>query len=50
MLHALTARRSGTRYLVGPDARPLAVVRRLPTGVRDRALLGALKIGRDTFA
>lgn len=48
--HALTARRPGTRYLVGPDARMVRVARRLPTGVRDRALLGALKIGPASFA
>jgi NAD(P)-dependent dehydrogenase (short-subunit alcohol dehydrogenase family) len=47
--HALTARRPGTRYLVGPDARMIRVVRRLPTGVRDRAVLSALKIGPATF-
>lgn len=41
--HALTARRPRTRYLVGPDARTVRVARRLPTGVRDRALLSALK-------
>lgn len=48
--HALTARRPAARYLTGPDARTVRIARRLPRGVRDRALLGALKIGRDTFA
>lgn len=47
--HALTARRPRTRYLVGPDARTVRVARRLPTGVRDRALLSALKLTPASF-
>jgi short-subunit dehydrogenase len=47
--HALTARRPRTRYLVGPDARTVRIARRLPTGVRDRALLSALKLTPASF-
>ncbi|WP_043181324.1 SDR family NAD(P)-dependent oxidoreductase [Streptomyces sp. NRRL F-5123] len=47
--HALTARRPRTRYLVGPDARTVRVARRLPTAVRDRALLSALKLTPASF-
>ncbi|WP_327291334.1 SDR family NAD(P)-dependent oxidoreductase [Streptomyces sp. NBC_01198] len=47
--HALTARRPRTRYLVGPDARTVRVARRLPTSVRDRALLAALKLTPASF-
>ncbi|MBM9510644.1 SDR family NAD(P)-dependent oxidoreductase [Actinacidiphila acididurans] len=48
--HALTARRPRARYLVGPDARTLRVLRRLPRPVRDRLLLNALKLGPAAFA
>lgn len=47
--HAHTARRPRTRYLVGPDARTVRVARRLPTGVRDRALLSALELTPASF-
>lgn len=47
--HALTARRPRTRYLVGPDARVVRIARRLPTSVRDRALLAALKLTPASF-
>nr|WSX74287.1 SDR family NAD(P)-dependent oxidoreductase [Streptomyces sp. NBC_00899]WSX79648.1 SDR family NAD(P)-dependent oxidoreductase [Streptomyces sp. NBC_00899] len=47
--HALTARRPRTRYLVGPDARTIRVARRLPTAVRDRALLSALRLTPASF-
>jgi NAD(P)-dependent dehydrogenase (short-subunit alcohol dehydrogenase family) len=47
--HALTARRPRTRYLVGPDARTVRIARRLPAGVRDRALLSALKLTPASF-
>ncbi|CAG7629660.1 SDR family NAD(P)-dependent oxidoreductase [Actinacidiphila bryophytorum] len=47
--HALTARRPRTRYLVGPDARTVRVARRLPTAVRDRALLSALHVTPASF-
>ena len=33
--HALLARNPKARYLVGRDARILAVIRRLPVGIRD---------------
>jgi NAD(P)-dependent dehydrogenase (short-subunit alcohol dehydrogenase family) len=49
VLHALTARRPRTRYLVGPDARTIRLVRRFPTSVRDRALLSALKLSAGSF-
>lgn len=47
--HALTARRPRTRYLVGPDARTVRLARRLPTTVRDRALLSALHLTPASF-
>ncbi|SHL07502.1 SDR family NAD(P)-dependent oxidoreductase [Actinacidiphila paucisporea] len=47
--HALTARRPRPRYLVGPDARTVRIARRLPTPVRDRALLAALKLTPASF-
>jgi hypothetical protein len=36
--HALTANRPRHRYLVGPDAKMVGVVSRLPDGLRHRAL------------
>jgi D-tyrosyl-tRNA(Tyr) deacylase len=40
--HALTARRPKARYTVGSDARQLELLRKLPTSVRDRALMSAV--------
>jgi NAD(P)-dependent dehydrogenase (short-subunit alcohol dehydrogenase family) len=36
--HALLSRRPKPRYLVGADARILSILRRLPTGLRDRLI------------
>jgi len=45
VLHALTARRPKTRYLVGADARLRATLRHLPDRVRDRLILRRLRKG-----
>jgi NAD(P)-dependent dehydrogenase (short-subunit alcohol dehydrogenase family) len=47
---ALTARRPRSRYLVGRDARAVAMLRKLPEGARDRALMSATGLRRDAFA
>jgi NAD(P)-dependent dehydrogenase (short-subunit alcohol dehydrogenase family) len=48
---ALTDRRPAARYPVGRDARlVLPLLRHLPARVRDRLVMGSLKIGRDAFA
>ena len=44
--HALTASRPRTRYLVGWEARGLALLRRLPDRLRDQILLRALGLPR----
>jgi hypothetical protein len=46
---ALTVRHPKAAYTVGRDARQLALVRHLPRGVRDRALMGAVGVSRETF-
>jgi NAD(P)-dependent dehydrogenase (short-subunit alcohol dehydrogenase family) len=46
---ALTERRPKTRYTVGSDARQIELVRRLPAGLRDRALMAATGVGRTAF-
>jgi hypothetical protein len=46
VVHALTARRPRTRYLVGADARTMATLKRvLPDRVRDRLVARATGIG-----
>jgi short-subunit dehydrogenase len=47
---ALTARRPRSRYLVGRDARAVSMLRKLPEGARDRALMSATGLRRDAFA
>jgi NAD(P)-dependent dehydrogenase (short-subunit alcohol dehydrogenase family) len=47
---ALTARRPKARYTVGADARQLELVRRLPTGLRDRAVMAAVGVSRTPAA
>ncbi len=42
VVHALTARRPRTRYLVGPDARVRALLRFLPDRWRDRLVVRAM--------
>jgi NAD(P)-dependent dehydrogenase (short-subunit alcohol dehydrogenase family) len=39
VLHALTAKRPKTRYVVGPDARVVSFVARLPDKIRDKIAL-----------
>jgi NAD(P)-dependent dehydrogenase (short-subunit alcohol dehydrogenase family) len=39
VLHALTAKRPKTRYVVGPDARVVSFVARLPDRIRDKIAL-----------
>jgi NAD(P)-dependent dehydrogenase (short-subunit alcohol dehydrogenase family) len=46
---ALTARRPKARYTAGSDARQVELVRRLPTGLRDRALMAATGVSREAF-
>jgi NAD(P)-dependent dehydrogenase (short-subunit alcohol dehydrogenase family) len=46
---ALTERRPKARYTAGADARQVELVRRLPTGLRDRALMGATGVSREAF-
>jgi NAD(P)-dependent dehydrogenase (short-subunit alcohol dehydrogenase family) len=46
---ALTERRPKTRYTVGSDARQIELVRRLPAGLRDRALMAATGVNRKAF-
>jgi hypothetical protein len=46
---ALTERRPRARYTAGSDARQLELVRRLPTGLRDRALMAATGVSREAF-
>ena len=46
---ALTERRPRARYTAGSDARQVELVRRLPTGLRDRALMAAMGVNRDAF-
>jgi NAD(P)-dependent dehydrogenase (short-subunit alcohol dehydrogenase family) len=46
---ALTERRPKARYTVGSDARQLELVRRLPTALRDRALMGATGVSQEAF-
>lgn len=43
VLHALTARRPRTRYLVGRDARIRKLVSRLPDRLSDRLIVGGVK-------
>ena len=38
VMHALTAKKPKTRYLVGPDAKRRARLQRLPDRMRDRML------------
>ncbi|MEA2307519.1 MAG: hypothetical protein QOH43_4799 [Solirubrobacteraceae bacterium] len=47
---ALTERRPKARYTAGSDARQVELVRRLPTGLRDRALMAATGVSREAFA
>ncbi|WP_425827829.1 SDR family NAD(P)-dependent oxidoreductase [Streptomyces fractus] len=47
---ALTARRPAARYVSGRDAKVLAALRRLPTGLRDRVLSRAVGLTADTFS
>ena len=47
---ALSDRAPKARYTVGSDARRLELVRRLPTVLRDRALMGAMGVSREAFA
>jgi NAD(P)-dependent dehydrogenase (short-subunit alcohol dehydrogenase family) len=48
---ALTARRPRARYVVGLDARVgLAVLRHLPSSVRDRVMLRSVGLTRSSFA
>jgi NAD(P)-dependent dehydrogenase (short-subunit alcohol dehydrogenase family) len=46
---ALTDRRPKPRYTAGSDARQLELLRRLPTGLRDRVLMGAVGVSREAF-
>lgn len=46
---ALTERRPKARYTAGSDARQVELVRRLPTGLRDRALMAAMGVSREAF-
>lgn len=46
---ALTARRPDPYYVCGRDARVLAALRRLPTGLRDRVLMRAVGLTPKTF-
>jgi NAD(P)-dependent dehydrogenase (short-subunit alcohol dehydrogenase family) len=46
---ALTARHPKAAYTIGRDARQFALVRSLPRAVRDRALMGAVGVSRETF-
>lgn len=46
---ALTERRPKARYTVGSDARQLELLRRFPTALRDRVLMGAVGVSRDAF-
>ena len=46
---ALTERRPKARYTAGSDARQLEILRHLPTGLRDRVLMGAMGVGREAF-
>jgi NAD(P)-dependent dehydrogenase (short-subunit alcohol dehydrogenase family) len=46
---ALTERRPKARYTAGSDARQVELVRRLPTGLRDRALMAATGVSREAF-
>jgi NAD(P)-dependent dehydrogenase (short-subunit alcohol dehydrogenase family) len=46
---ALTERRPKARYTAGSDARQVELVRRLPTGLRDRALMAAMGVNREAF-
>jgi NAD(P)-dependent dehydrogenase (short-subunit alcohol dehydrogenase family) len=47
---ALTERRPKARYTVGSDARQLELLRRLPTGLRDRAVMTAVGVTRTPSA
>jgi NAD(P)-dependent dehydrogenase (short-subunit alcohol dehydrogenase family) len=47
---ALTVRRPKARYTVGSDARQLELLRRLPTGLRDRAVMAAVGVTRTPSA
>jgi NAD(P)-dependent dehydrogenase (short-subunit alcohol dehydrogenase family) len=47
---ALTERRPKARYTVGSDARQLELLRRLPTGLRDRAVMAAVGLRRTPSA
>jgi NAD(P)-dependent dehydrogenase (short-subunit alcohol dehydrogenase family) len=47
---ALTERRPKARYTVGSDARQLELLRRLPTGLRDRAVMAAVGVSRTPSA
>jgi NAD(P)-dependent dehydrogenase (short-subunit alcohol dehydrogenase family) len=46
---ALTERRPKARYTAGSDARQLEILRRLPTGLRDRILMSTVGISSDAF-
>jgi NAD(P)-dependent dehydrogenase (short-subunit alcohol dehydrogenase family) len=46
---ALTERRPKARYTVGSDARQFELLRHLPTGLRDRALMSAVGVSREAF-
>jgi NAD(P)-dependent dehydrogenase (short-subunit alcohol dehydrogenase family) len=46
---ALTERKPKARYTAGSDARQLELLRRLPTGLRDRALMSAVGMSREAF-
>ncbi|WP_329125243.1 SDR family NAD(P)-dependent oxidoreductase [Streptomyces sp. NBC_01465] len=47
---ALNARRPAARYTAGRDARSIAALRMLPTGVRERILLRATGLTAEAFA
>jgi NAD(P)-dependent dehydrogenase (short-subunit alcohol dehydrogenase family) len=49
IVKALTTRRPAARYFVGRDARAARVLRRLPTGLRDRILLSYRGLKPDLF-
>jgi NAD(P)-dependent dehydrogenase (short-subunit alcohol dehydrogenase family) len=49
IVKALDASKPGARYVVGRDAAQLVMLRRLPQGLRDRVLMGAMGLKADVF-
>jgi NAD(P)-dependent dehydrogenase (short-subunit alcohol dehydrogenase family) len=47
---ALTERNPKARYIAGPDARQLELLRHLPTGIQDRILMSSVGVSGDAFA